>query len=148
MPLEGEYEPSPEAWVRDQVARYEATDGREANTLRGTGLPVVIFTTRGRKSGKLRKMALMKVEHDGKYALVASKGGAPEHPVWYHNLTADPDALMVQDGAERWDAHARELSGEERQEWWDRAVAAYPSYAEYQTRTDRLIPVLLAERRD
>jgi len=148
MPLEGEYEPSPEAWVRDQVARYEATDGREANTLRGTGLPVVIFTTRGRKSGKLRNMALMKVEHDGKYALVASKGGAPEHPVWYHNLTADPDALMVQDGAERWDAHARELSGEERQEWWDRAVAAYPSYAEYQTRTDRLIPVLLAERRD
>jgi deazaflavin-dependent oxidoreductase (nitroreductase family) len=148
MPLEGEYEPSPEAWVRDQVARYEATDGREANTLRGTGLPVVIFTTRGRKSGKLRKMALMKVEHDGKYALVASKGGAPEHPVWYHNLRADPDALMVQDGAERWDAHARELSGEERREWWDRAVAAYPSYAEYQTRTDRLIPVLLAERRD
>lgn len=147
MPLEGEYEPSPEQWVRDQVATYEATDGREANTLLDTGLPVVIFTTRGRKSGKLRKMALMKVEHDGRYALVASKGGAPEHPVWYHNLTADPDALMVQDGADRWDAHARELSGEERQEWWDRAVAAYPPYAEYQTRTDRLIPVLLAERR-
>ena len=98
MPLDGEYEPSPEQWVRDQVATYEATDGREANTLTDTGLPVVIFTTRGRKSGKLRKMALMKVEHDGKYVLVASKGGAPEHPVWYHNLTADPDALMVQDG--------------------------------------------------
>ena len=108
---------------------------------------MVIFTTRGRKSGKLRKMALMKVEHDGAYALVASKGGAPEHPVWYHNLKADPDALMVQDGADRWDATARELSGDERQEWWDRAVAAYPSYAEYQIKTDRLIPVLLAERR-
>jgi deazaflavin-dependent oxidoreductase (nitroreductase family) len=148
MPLDGEYEPSPEQWVRDQVATYEATDGREANTLMDTGLPVVIFTTRGRRSGKLRKMALMKVEHDGKYALVASKGGAPEHPVWYHNLTADPDALMVQDGADRWDATARELSGDERQEWWDRAVAAYPSYADYQTKTDRLIPVLLAERRD
>jgi F420H(2)-dependent quinone reductase len=147
MPLEGEYEPSPEQWVRDQVATYEATDGREANTLRDTGLPVVIFTTRGRKSGKLRKMALMRVEHDGAYALVASKGGAPEHPVWYRNLKADPDALMVQDGADRWDATARELSGEERREWWDRAVAAYPSYADYQTRTDRLIPVLLAERR-
>ena len=148
MPLEGEYEPSPEQWVRDQVATYEATEGREANTLTDTGLPVVIFTTRGRRSGRLRKMALMKVEHGGKYLLVASKGGAPEHPVWYHNLTADPDALMVQDGADRWDATVRELSGDERQEWWDRAVAAYPPYAEYQTRTDRLIPVLLAERRD
>jgi deazaflavin-dependent oxidoreductase (nitroreductase family) len=148
MPLDGEYEPSPEQRVRDQVATYEATDGREANTLMDTGLPVVIFTTRGRKSGKLRKMALMKVEHDGKYALVASKGGAPEHPVWYQNLKADPTALMVQDGADRWDATVRELTGEERQEWWDRAVAAYPSYADYQTKTDRLIPVLLAERRD
>jgi deazaflavin-dependent oxidoreductase (nitroreductase family) len=147
MPLEGEYEPSPQQWVRDQVERYEATDGREANTLRDTGLPVVVFTTRGNKSGKLRKMPLMRVEHDGAYALVASQGGAPTHPVWYHNLKADPDALMVQDGADRFDATARELSGEERQEWWDRAVAAYPSYANYQRKTDRLIPVLLAERR-
>ena len=147
MPLEGEYEPSPEQWVREQVATYEATGGREASTLTDTGMPVVIFTTRGRRSGKLRKMALMKVEHDGAYALVASKGGAPEHPVWYRNLVADPYALMVQDGPERWDAHVRELEGEERREWWDRAVAAYPPYAEYQTKTDRLIPVLLAERR-
>jgi deazaflavin-dependent oxidoreductase (nitroreductase family) len=147
MPLEGEYEPSPHQWVRDQVERYEATDGREANTLRDTGLPVVIFTTRGNKSGKIRKMALMRVEHDGAYAMVASQGGAPTHPVWYHNLKADPDALMVQDGADRFDATARELSGDERQEWWDRAVAAYPSYADYQVKTDRLIPVLLAERR-
>jgi F420H(2)-dependent quinone reductase len=147
MPLEGEYEPSPHQWVRDQVERYEATDGREANTLRDTGLPVVVFTTRGKKSGKLRKMPLMRVEHDGAYALVASQGGAPTHPVWYHNLKADPEALMVQDGADRFDATARELSGDERQEWWDRAVAAYPSYADYQRKTDRLIPVLLAERR-
>jgi len=147
MPLEGEYEPSPEKWVRDQVERYEATGGREANTLRDTGLPVVIFTTRGNKSGKLRKTPLMRVEHDGVYAMVASQGGAPQHPVWYYNLKADPTALMVQDGAERFDATARELSGEERAVWWERAVAAYPSYAEYQKKTDRQIPVFLAERR-
>ncbi len=147
MTLTGEYEPSPQKWVRDQVARYEATDGREANTLRDTGLPVVLFTTRGKKSGKIRKIALMRVEHDGAYAMVASQGGAPKHPNWYFNLKADPDALMVQDGADLFDATARELEGEERQTWWNRAVAAYPNYAVYQTRTDRLIPVLLAERR-
>ncbi len=147
MTLTGEYEPSPQQWVRDQVARYEATDGREANTLRDTGRPVVIFTTRGKKSGKLRKTPLMRVEHDGAYAMVASQGGAPQHPSWYFNLKADPDALMVQDGADRFDATARELEGEEREIWWKRAVEAYPSYADYQTRTDRLIPVLLAERR-
>ena len=147
MSLDGDYEPSPLPWVREQVERYEATDGREANTLRGTGLPVVIFTTRGRKSGKIRKIALMRVEHDGAYAMVASQGGAPEHPNWYYNLQADPDALMVQDGADRFDAHARELGGEEREMWWQRAVAAYPPYAEYQKRTERMIPVLLAERR-
>ena len=147
MTLTGEYEPSPQKWVRDQVARYEATDGREANTLRDTGLPVVLFTTRGKKSGKIRKMALMRVEHDGAYAMVASQGGKPEHPSWYFNLKADPEALMVQDGADLFDATARELEGEEREIWWNRAVAAYPNYAVYQTRTDRLIPVLLAERR-
>src|SRR3954468_24815273 len=96
MPLEGEYEPSPEQWVRDQVELYEATDGREGGTLRDTGLPVVIYTTRGNKSGKLRKTPLMKVEHDGAYLMVASMGGAPKHPVWYHNIKADPEALMVQ----------------------------------------------------
>lgn len=147
MPLEGEYEPSPETWVRDQVERYEATDGREAGTLGDTGLPVVLFTTRGNKSGKLRKTPLMRVEHDGAYLMVASKGGAPSHPVWYHNLRADPGALEVQDGADRFDATARELEGEEREEWWRRAVAAYPPYAEYQRKTIRRIPVLLAERR-
>ena len=148
MPLTGEYEPSTAEWVREQVERYEATGGREANTLRDTGLPVAIFTTRGAKSGKLRKIALMRVEHDGAYAMVASQGGAPRHPDWYHNLKAHPDQLTVQDGPEPFDAVARELEGEERQEWWDRAVAAYPPYAEYQQRTRRLIPVLLAERRD
>jgi deazaflavin-dependent oxidoreductase (nitroreductase family) len=147
MPLEGEYEPSPSAWVRNQVERYEASDGREAGTLRDTGLPVVIFTHRGRKSGKLRKTPLMRVEHDGAYLMVASQGGAPTHPVWYHNLRADPEAVMVQDGAHRFDARARELEGEEREVWWQRAVEAYPSYAEYQTKTDRQIPVLLVERR-
>jgi deazaflavin-dependent oxidoreductase (nitroreductase family) len=132
--------------VRDQVERYEATDGREANTLAGTTRPVVIFTTRGRKSGKIRKFVLMRVEHDGKYAMVASMGGAPEHPEWYFNLTADPDALRVQDGAERFEATARELHGVERATWWQRAVEAYPSYATYQERTEREIPVLLVER--
>ncbi len=147
MVLKGEYAPSSAQWVRDQVEAYERSSGQEANTLRDTGLPIVVVTMRGNKSGKVRKIALMRVEHNGEYALVASKGGAPSHPVWYHNLKADPDALMVQDGADRWDATARELTGEERQEWWDRAVAAFPPYGEYQKRTDRLIPVLLAERR-
>ena len=147
MTLTGEYEPSPHKWVRDQVQRYEETDGREANTLRDTGLPVVIFTTRGRKSGKLRKIPLMRVEHDGVYAMVASKGGAPKNPVWYKNVTADPEAVMVQDGADVFDATAREIHGEERDVWWERAVAAYPSYADYQRKTDRQIPVVLAERK-
>ena len=147
MPLHGEYEPSPEAWVREQVERYEATDGREAGTLGDTGLPVVIFTTRGNKSGKLRKTPLMRVEHDGAYLMVASQGGAPQHPVWYYNVKADPEALMVQDGADRFDARARELEGEEREVWWQRAVEAFPPYAEYQRSTNRQIPVFLAERR-
>jgi F420H(2)-dependent quinone reductase len=147
MPLTGEYEPSPRKWVREQVERYEATDGREANTLPGTHRPVVIFTTRGRRSGKIRKFALMRVEHDGEYALVGSVGGAARHPEWYRNLKADPEALMVQDGAARFDATARELQGEERAIWWQRAVEAYPTYAKYQERTDRKIPVMLAERR-
>jgi deazaflavin-dependent oxidoreductase (nitroreductase family) len=147
MSLTGEYEPSPRRWVREQVERYEATDGREANTLPGTRRPVVIFTTRGHKSGKIRKFALMRVEHDGKYAMVGSVGGAAKHPKWYRNLKAHPKALMVQDGADRFDAAARELHGEEREIWWQRAVEAYPTYAKYQEKTKRLIPILLAERR-
>jgi len=147
MPLHGEYEPSPQEWVRDQVDLYERTEGREGNTLRETGLPVVIFTTRGNKSGKLRKIPLMRVEHDGAYAMVASQGGAPTNPVWYHNLKADPDAVSVQDGPVAIDGQARELAGEEREIWWERAVSVYPSYAVYQTKTDRQIPVFLVEPR-
>ena len=148
MSLTGEYSPSPHKWVRDQVERYEATDGREANTLAGTHRLVIIFATRGRKTGKIRKWVLMRVEHDGKYALVASKGGAANNPMWYFNLKADPEALMVQDGADRFDATARELQGDERAIWWQRAVDAFPTYARYQERTQRQIPVLLAERRE
>ena len=147
MTLEGEYVPSPWQWVRDQVETYERTGGREANTLLDTGLPIVIVTTRGNKSGTLRKTALMRVEHDGEYALVASLGGAPKHPVWYYNLVADPTAVVIQDGPEPFDAEVREVSGDERVAWWDRAVAAYPPYAEYQTKTERLIPVFVASRR-
>jgi len=147
MTLEGEYEPSPSEWVRDQVATYERTGGREGNTLLDTGLPVVIVTTRGNKSGKIRKTPLMRVEHDGQYALVASQGGAPTHPVWYHNLAADPEAVTVQDGPEVLDVRVHETSGAERDEWWGRAVAAYPSYADYQRGTDRQIPVLVATRK-
>jgi F420H(2)-dependent quinone reductase len=144
MTLQGDYVPSAAAWVRDQVAAYEASGGREANTLRDTGLPVVIVTMRGNKSGNVRKVALMRVEHGGEYALVASKGGAPTHPVWYHNLTAHPDEVTIQDGPEPFGVRVRQVEGEERETWWDRAVAAYPPYAEYQERTDRQIPVLVA----
>ncbi|MBI5287429.1 MAG: nitroreductase family deazaflavin-dependent oxidoreductase [Chloroflexi bacterium] len=143
---DGGYEPSPWKWVRDQVETYERTDGREANTLMNTGLPIIIMTMRGNKSGKVRKTPVMRVEHGGAYALVASMGGAPKHPVWYFNLKADPDGVMIQDGPAPFAVKIRELEGEERALWWDRAVAAYPPYAEYQQKTTRVIPVLLAER--
>ena len=143
MPLTGDYEPSSAPWVRDQVAAYEASGGREANTLRDTGLPVVIVTMHGKKSGKVRKVALMRVEHDGEYLLVASQGGAPDHPVWYHNLKADPE-VTIQDGPAPVDMTVRELEGEERATWWERGVAAFPPYADYQIKTDRLIPIFLA----
>ena len=146
-PLEGEYVPSTWDWVREQVEEYEASGGTRANTLRDTGLPIIIVTTRGNKTGTLRKTALMRVEHDGEYALVASMGGAPQNPVWYHNLVADPTAVMIQDGPEPWDAEVREVTGAERDEWWSRAVEAYPPYAEYQEKTERVIPVFVARRR-
>lgn len=142
MPLNGDYEPSPEKFVRDQVETYERTDGAEANTLRGR--PVIILTTRGAKSGKVRKTPLMRVEHDGRYAVVASKGGAPDHPVWFHNVAADPH-VQLQDGARTWDMTAREVTGEEKAQWWERAVAAWPDYAEYQEKTDREIPLFVLE---
>ncbi|HUA42076.1 MAG TPA: nitroreductase family deazaflavin-dependent oxidoreductase [Streptosporangiaceae bacterium] len=147
MTADGEYEPSPAKWVRDQVAEYEASGGQRANTLTDTGLPVVIVTTRGNKSGKIRKMPLMRVEHSGEYALVASQGGAPKHPVWYYNLKADPEGVRIQDGPEPFDVEVRELDGDERALWWQRAVAAYPPYAEYQQKTQRTIPVFLATPR-
>ena len=144
MALEGEYVPSASQWVRDQVEGYERSGGREANTLRDTGLPVIIVTMRGNKTGKIRKIALMRVAHDGDYALVASKGGAPEHPVWYYNLKAQPDEVTIQDGAAPFEARVREVTGDERAAWWERAVAAYPPYADYQKKTSREIPVFVA----
>ncbi|MEW9266952.1 nitroreductase family deazaflavin-dependent oxidoreductase [Kineococcus endophyticus] len=142
MPLTGEYEPSPEAWVREQVEQYESSGGTEATQLRG--MPVVVLTTLGAKSGKLRKQPLMRVEHDGRYAAVASLGGAPKNPVWYHNVKANP-LVELQDGPVKKDYTAREVTGEEKAQWWERAVAAYPDYADYQRKTDREIPVFVLE---
>jgi deazaflavin-dependent oxidoreductase (nitroreductase family) len=139
-----EYEPSPSEWVANQVEEYESSGGTKGNTLMDTGLPVIIVWSLGAKTGKLRKTPLMRVEHEGSYALVASKGGAPEHPEWYRNLTARPDLVAIQDGPEPRPFEVRELAGVEREEWWERAVAAYPPYAEYQEATERTIPVLLA----
>jgi deazaflavin-dependent oxidoreductase (nitroreductase family) len=144
MPIEGQYEPSPSEWVANQVREYEESGGTRANTLRDTGMAVIVFTYRGRKSGKVRKSALMRVEHQGRYALVASMGGAPENPSWYANLVADPQ-IMIQDGPEARDFVVREVQGDEKAEWWERAVAAYPPYEEYQRKTDRVIPVFVAE---
>lgn len=139
-----EYLPSTREWVRDQVELYEGSSGTAGTTLLDTGLPVVIVTNRGVRTGKIRKTPLMRVEHDGRYAAVASQGGAPAHPSWYYNLRANPK-VTLQDGGERWEMVARELSGAEREEWWQRSVAAYPPYAEYQRKTSRRIPVFLLE---
>ena len=142
MPLTGEYEPSTSEWARTQAETYEATGGREANLLKG--VPIIVLTSKGAKSGKLRKTALMRVEHDGDYVVVASKGGAPDHPAWYHNLVAEPH-VELQDGEVRKDYRARELEGDEYATWWDRAVAVWPDYAEYQKKTDRKIPLFVLE---
>ena len=147
MVLEGEYVPSPAQWVRDQVEAYERSGGQQANTLRDTGLPVIIVSMRGQRSGSVRKIGLMRVEHQGEYALVGSMGGAPRNPQWVYNLRAHPDEVLLQDGAARFPVHVREVSGEERARWWERAVAAYPPYAEYQKKTARQIPVFLATRK-
>src|SRR5205085_984348 len=147
MPVEGEYEPSTWDWVREQVETYERTGGAEANTLRDTGMPIILVTTRGAKSGKVRKFALMRVEHAGEYALIASVGGAPNNPNWYHNIKSHPGEVMVQDGPEPFDVDVHEADGDERAEWWERAVAAFPPYAEYQQKTDRRIPVIIAKPR-
>jgi len=141
-----DYLPSQWDWVRDQVETYESSGGREGTTLFDTGLPVVILTMRGHRSGKIRKAPVMRVEHDGEYAVVASKGGDPLDPGWYFNLKADPDHVRLQDGPDVFDVAVRELDGDERELWWQRAVAAYPPYAEYQANTKRLIPVFVATR--
>ena len=142
MPLAGDYEPSTAGWARRQAERYEASNGTEASDLRGR--PVIVLTSVGAKTGKLRKTALMRVEHDGAYAVVASLGGAPRHPVWYYNLKANPH-VELQDGPAKRDYTAREVSGAEKAIWWERAVEAWPDYARYQTKTDRQIPVFVLE---
>lgn len=142
MPLHGEYEPSPTQWVRDQVELIESSGGTKGTTMRG--LPVIVLTTRGAKSGKIRKTPLMRVEHEGRYAAVASLGGAPQHPVWYHNVLADP-RVELRDAAELRDMTAREVTGEEKAQWWRRAVEAFPDYADYQEKTTRDIPVFVLE---
>jgi F420H(2)-dependent quinone reductase len=140
MPLRGEYEPSTSDWARQQAELYEQSGGTDGTTLRG--MPVIVLTSVGAKSGKLRKTALMRVEHDGEYAVVASLGGAPQHPVWYHNLKAQPH-VELQDGPVKQDYVAREVTGDEKAQWWERAVAAYPPYADYQAKTTREIPVFV-----
>ncbi|MGV8852808.1 MAG: nitroreductase family deazaflavin-dependent oxidoreductase [Rhodoglobus sp.] len=142
MPLTGEYEPSTSEWARKQADLFEASNGHEGNLMRG--MPVIVLTTVGAKSGKLRKTALMRVEHDGSYAVVASLGGAPKHPVWYFNIVAQPH-VELHDVGFKGDFMAREVTGEEKATWWERAVAAYPDYADYQAKTEREIPVFVLE---
>jgi F420H(2)-dependent quinone reductase len=142
MSLEGEYAPSPAQWVRDQVERIESSGGADGTVMRG--MPVIVMTMRGAKSGKLRKVPVMRVEHDGVYAAVASLGGAPRNPLWYANLVADPHVLL-QDGPVRREMTAREVHGPEKALWWERAVEAFPDYATYQAKTDRQIPVFVLE---
>jgi len=147
MALQGDYEPSAWDWVREQVEKYEGSGGREATTLFDTGLPVVVITMRGHRSGKVRKAPVMRVENNGEYAIVASKGGDPKNPGWYYNLKTNPDEIRLQDGPDIFDVSIREVEGDERYEWWQRAIAAYPPYAEYQANTKRQIPVLVATRK-
>jgi deazaflavin-dependent oxidoreductase (nitroreductase family) len=142
MPLNGEYAPSPEEWVRTQVEQYESSNGTEGTLMMGR--PVIVLTTVGAKTGKLRKTPLMRVEHGGTYAVVASKGGMPENPVWYHNLVANPH-VELQDLAVKKDYVAREVTGDEKALWWERALGTWPEYANYQTKTDRVIPVFVLE---
>ena len=144
MTFDGEYGPSTWDWVAEQAEEYEASNGQKASMLRDTGLPIIVMTTIGHRTGLVRKVPLMKVEHEGQYVIVASKGGAKEHPGWYHNLMADPKVL-VQDGPAPFETTVRLLSGEERTEWWERSVDAFSPYAEYQEKTDREIPLFITE---
>jgi F420H(2)-dependent quinone reductase len=142
MPLQGQYEPSSAKWARDQVEEYESSGGTKGATLRG--VPVVVITSVGARSGKLRKNPVMRIEHEGVYAAVASKGGAPQNPSWYRNLVEHP-LVELQDRADKADYTARQVSGEERELWWRRAVQVWPDYAGYQTKTEREIPVFVLE---
>ncbi|MFI1769624.1 nitroreductase family deazaflavin-dependent oxidoreductase [Streptomyces sp. NPDC020800] len=144
MPLEGEYEPGTTQWVREQVEVYEDSGGTQGTTLWDTGWPVVVMTTRGARSGKIRKAPVMRVEHDGRYAAVGSLGGSPKHPLWYFNIKADPH-VELQDGPVKQDMTAHEATGEERAVWWQRAVAVFPRYAEMQKKTSRRFPVFILE---
>ena len=146
MPIEGEYAPSTWGWVRKQVEEYESSGGTQAATLRDTGQPIIVMTTLGHKSGKVRKVPLMRVEQNGEYAIVASKGGAPTNPEWVNNLLADPN-VTIQDGPAPFDAVVRLAAGEERAQWWERCVAAFSNYAEYQAKTEREIPLFIASPR-
>jgi deazaflavin-dependent oxidoreductase (nitroreductase family) len=140
MTTDSEYAPSPTDYVRETVELYESSNGAEGNTMRG--MPIIILTTVGNKSGKIRKTPLMRVEHEGSYGVVASLGGAPKHPVWYYNIVANPE-VELQDGATKKKYVAHEATGQDREIWWARAVEAYPDYADYQTKTDRTIPVFV-----
>ena len=142
--LEGTYIPSTSEWVRNQVETYEKSGGTEGNTLLETGIPVIIVTMRGAQSGNVRKIALMRVEHDGEYALVASRGGSDQNPDWYSNLLAHPTEVLVQDGPEAHRFTVREVTGDERTIWWDRSAAVFPQYNDYREKTSRVIPVLVA----
>lgn len=142
MTAKGEYIPSPYEWARTQVEEFEASNGASGNTLGEGELPIIVITYVGAKTGGVRKLPLMRVEHDGKYVAVASKGGAPDQPKWYYTFRTGPE-VELQDGPTKKTYSVRELEGEERAEWWERSVAAFPNYAEYQTKTDRLIPVFL-----
>jgi deazaflavin-dependent oxidoreductase (nitroreductase family) len=147
MSLSGTYVPSSQQWVRDHVAAYEASDGAEANTLRDTGYPIVVITSVGARSGHLRKNPVMRVERDGKYVAIASKGGSDDNPEWFHNFLAHPE-VELQDGPSKHTYAVRLLSGDERTEWWDHSVHTWPTYADYEKRTEREIPVFLLERTD
>lgn len=144
MTLQGEYVPSKAGWVREQVEKFEASNGREANTLRDSGDPIVVITSVGAKSGHLRKNPVMRVERDGTYVAIASKGGSPDQPEWYFNFLDNPE-VELQDGDVKKTYHARLLQGDERTEWWQYAVDTWPTYASYQEKTDREIPVFLLE---
>ena len=144
MSEDTEYVPSPEGYVRDTVELYERTGGAEGATMQGK--PTIILTTVGNKTGKIRKTPLMRVEHDGRYAVVASLAGAPKNPVWYNNVVANPD-VELQDGPNKAHYRAREVHGPEKAQWWERAIEAWPDYANYQTKTTREIPVFVLEPR-